>query len=132
MVRRCGRDVDINELSLAAFKDVLSVTPDACELTYVTCSDWLLGQWLDMLRWKEANYEGLDRKACPYYWEDIMAHAETRLSKVTMMSSSDHPVWPEFKEAVKKYGIEGIDWYQRYLETPVGLGAEPPPVAPLV
>jgi hypothetical protein len=132
MVRRCGRDVDINELSLATFKDVLSVTPDACELLYVTCSDWLLGQWLEMLSWKEANYEGLDRKACPPYWVDIMAHAETRLSKVTMRSTRDELIWPEFKEAVKKYGIEGIDWYQRHLETPVGLGAEPPPVAPLV
>jgi hypothetical protein len=109
MVRRCGRDVDINELSLATFKDVLSVTPDACELTYVTCSDWLLGQWLDMLAWKEANYEGLDRKACPYYWQDIMGHAETRLSKVTMMSLSDNPVWGEFRDAVAKYGLEGIE-----------------------
>jgi hypothetical protein len=92
MVRRCGRDVDINELSLAAFKDVLSVTPDACELMYVTCSDWLLGQWSDMLQWKEANYEGIDRKACPHYWQDIMEHAETRLSKATMTSVRDNPV----------------------------------------
>jgi hypothetical protein len=45
LIRRCGRDVDINELSLATFKEVLAATPDACELTYVTCSDWLLGQW---------------------------------------------------------------------------------------
>jgi hypothetical protein len=131
MIRRCGRDVDINELSLAAFKDILSVTPDACELKYVTCSDWLLGQWLDMSAWKDAKYEGLGRKACPHYWEDIMGHAETRLSKVTMIHINDEPVWPEFKEAVRKYGIEGIEWYRRYLETQVGLGAELPPVAPL-
>jgi hypothetical protein len=131
MIRRCGRDVDINELSLAAFKDILSVTPDACALTYVTCSDWLLGQWLDMLAWKDADYEGLDRKACPHYWQEIMGHTETRLSTVTMMHINSNPVWPEFKEAVTKYGMEGIEWYQRYLETPLGLGAEPPPVAPL-
>jgi hypothetical protein len=131
MIRRCGRDVDINELSLAAFKDILSVTPDACELRYVTCSDWLLGQWMDMLAWKDADYQGLDRKACPHYWEDIMGHAETRLSKVTMVHINDESVWPEFKEAVGKYGMEGIEWYRRYLETQVGLGVEPPPVAPL-
>jgi hypothetical protein len=129
LVRRCGRDIDINELSLATFKEVLAATPDACELTYVTCSDWLLGQWLDMLQWKEASYEGLDRKACPHYWQDIMEHAETRLSKVTMMSSSDNPVWEELRSAVQKYGLEGIEWYQRFLETPDG--AEYPPAAPL-
>jgi ribonuclease HI len=129
MIRRCGRDIDINELSLAAFKDILSVTPDACELRYVTCSDWLLSQWADMIAWKEADYDGLDRKECPHYWEDIMGHAETRLSKVTMIHSNVEAVWPEFKEAVRKYGIEGLEWYRRYMETPDG--AEYPPVAPL-
>jgi hypothetical protein len=48
-----------------------------------------------------------------------MEHAETRLSKVTMMSLSDNPVWGELRSAVQKYGLEGIEWYQRYMETPV-------------
>jgi hypothetical protein len=129
IIRRCGRDVDINELSLAAFKDILSVTPDACELIYITHSDWLLGQWSDMIAWKDADYQGLDRKACPHYWEDIMGHAETRLSKVTMYHINDREVWPPFKEAVRKYGMEGIEWYRRFMETPDG--GEYPPAAPL-
>jgi hypothetical protein len=85
------------------------------------------------MRVGENIYAGtpLDRKACPHYWEDIMGHAETRLSKVTMIHANEESVWPEFKEAVRKYGMEGIEWYRSYLETQVGLGAEPPPVAPL-
>jgi hypothetical protein len=129
MIRKCGRDVDINELSLAAFKEVLAATPDACELTYATNSEWLLEQWLDMLAWKSIDYQGLDRKACPHYWQDIMGHAETRLSRVTMVSASEMPVREDLRSAVQKFGMEGLEWYQRFMETPDG--AEYPPVAPL-
>jgi hypothetical protein len=129
MIRRCGRDVDINELSLAAFKEVLVATPDACELTYGTNSEWLHTQWLEMLAWKSIGYEGLDRKACPHYWQDIMGHAETRLSKVTMMSASEMLVREDLRSAIQKFGMEGIEYYQRWMETPDG--AEYPPVAPL-
>jgi hypothetical protein len=43
----------------------------------------------------------------------------------------DSMVFTPFIEAVRKYGMEGIEWYRSYMETQVGLGAEPPPVAPL-
>jgi hypothetical protein len=131
MFRRCGRDVDMNELSLAAFREILVATPDACELTYMTHSSWLHEQWLEMLAWKSVDYQGLDRKACPHYWQDIMEHAETRLSKVTMMNASNTQVREDLQSALQKFAMEGIEWHQRYMETPVGLGAEPPPVAPL-
>jgi hypothetical protein len=129
MLRKCGRDIDINELSLVAFKDVLAVTPDACELTYATCSDWLLAQWRDMMEWQSIGYQGLDRKACPYQWREIMEHVETRLSKVTLMSVGEVPVREDLRNAVKKFGEEGTDWFKRFLETPDG--AEYPPVAPI-
>jgi hypothetical protein len=46
-----------------------------------------------------------------------------------MIHANVEAVWPEFKEAVRKYGIEGLEWYRRYMETPDG--AEYPPAAPL-
>jgi hypothetical protein len=58
-----------------------------------------------------------------------MEHVETRLSKVTLISTRDSPVRDDLWNAVKKFGGEGIDWYQRFMETPVG--AEYPPAAPL-
>jgi ribonuclease HI len=130
MIRRCGRDVDINDLSLTVFKDALSITPNECELTFATNSDWLLNQWADMLGWQSVGYEGLDRKACPHQWREIMEHVETRLSKATLISTRDSPVREDLWNAVKKYGAEGIEWYKGFLETPDG--AEYPPVAPLV
>jgi hypothetical protein len=129
MIRRCAKDTDINELSLTVFKDALSITPNECELTYATNSDWLLSQWADMLEWQSIGYEGLDRKACPYQWREIMEHVETRLSKVTLISTRDSPVREDLWNAVRKFGEEGIEWYKRFLETPDG--AEYPPVAPL-
>jgi hypothetical protein len=129
MIRRCARDTDINELSLTTFKDALSITPNECELTYATNSDWLLSQWADMLEWQSIGYEGLDRKACPYQWREIMEHVETRLSKVTLISTRDSPVREDLWNAVRKFGEEGIEWYKMFLETPDG--AEYPPVAPL-
>jgi ribonuclease HI len=109
MLRRCGRDVDINDLSLTAFKDALSVTPNECELTYVTSSEWLLRQWAHMLEWQSIGYEGLDRKACPHQWREIMEHAETRLSKVTLISAGEAPVREDIRNAVKRFGEEGTD-----------------------
>jgi hypothetical protein len=129
MVRRCGKDIDINDLSLTAFKDALSVTPNECELTYATSSEWLLQQWADMLGWQSVGYEGLDRKACPYQWREIMDHVETRLSKVTLISTGEIPVREDIRHAVKTFGEEGTDWLKRLMETPVG--AEYPPAAPL-
>jgi ribonuclease HI len=52
MLRKCARDHDINDLALALLKDALSIVPDRCELTYATSSDWLLGQWNDMVQWQ--------------------------------------------------------------------------------
>jgi hypothetical protein len=129
MLRKCGRDHDINELSLVIFKDALSITPDECELTYTTSSEWLIEQWRDMLEWQSIGHQGLDRKACPYQWREIMAHVETRLAKVTLIRASEVPVLEGVQKAVLKFGQEGIEWYQRFLETPDG--AEYPPVAPI-
>jgi hypothetical protein len=123
------KDTDINELSLTAFQDALPITPNECELTYATNSEWLLSQWADMLEWQSIGYQGLDRKACPHQWREIMAHVETRLSKVTLISTRESPVREDLWNAVKKFGEEGIDWLKRFMETPVG--AEYPPVAPL-
>jgi hypothetical protein len=44
MLRKCDRGQDINDLTLSLFKEVLSYTPDGRCLTYVTTSEWLIGQ----------------------------------------------------------------------------------------
>jgi hypothetical protein len=129
MLRKCARDHDINDLALVLLQDTLSIVPDQCELTYATSSEWLLGQWNDMVEWQSIGYQGLDRAACPYQWKGIMEHVETRLSKVTMIRLSDTQVIEGIHKAVWKFGNEGIDWYTRFMETPDG--AEYPPVAPL-
>jgi hypothetical protein len=82
-----------------------------------------------MLEWQSIGYKGLDREACPYQWKGIMEHVETRLSKVTLMRLGDTPVTEGIRNAVMKFGEEGVDWYKRFLETLDG--AEYPPVAPL-
>jgi hypothetical protein len=129
MLRKCDRGHDLNDLSLLLFHDVLSITPDSCALTYATRSEWLMDQWNDMLAWQSIGYQGLDREACPYQWKGIMEHVETRLSKVTLMRFGDTAITEGIRQAVEKFGEEGVDWYKRFLETPDG--AEYPPVAPL-
>jgi hypothetical protein len=130
MLRKCDRSQDINDLTLSLFKEVLSFTPDGRCLTYVTTSKWLVGQWTDMLGWKAVDYEGLDRDACAYQWKGIMESVETRLANVTLVRSGDADISESIKNAGEKFGHEGVTWYRRLLETPVG--AEYPPSAPLI
>jgi hypothetical protein len=130
MLRRCDRGQDIDDLTLSLFKEVLSCTPDGRCLTYVTTSEWLVGQWTDMLGWKVVGYEGLDRDACAYQWKGIMESVETRLANVTLVRSGDADIPESIKNAAEKYGHEGTDWYRRLLETPVG--GDYPPTAPII
>jgi hypothetical protein len=55
------------------------------------------------------------------------------LNQEILSALADHSslTSPADRSSLRGYG-DGIEWYQRYMETPVGLGAEPPPVAPLV
>jgi hypothetical protein len=100
LLRRCDRGHDLNDLVLTLFKDVLSITPDHCSLTYATGSEWLIDQWNDMLEWQSIGCKGLDREACPYQWKGIMEHVETRLSKVTLMRIGDTAITEEIRNAV--------------------------------
>jgi hypothetical protein len=45
------------------------------------------------------------------------------------MRSGDTDITEGIRQAVMKFGEEGVDWYKRFLETPDW--AEYPPVAPL-
>jgi hypothetical protein len=82
-----------------------------------------------MMEWQSIGYQGLDRKACPYQWREIMEHVETRVSKVTLISTGEMPVREDVRKAVQKFGEEGTDWFKRFMETPDV--AEYPPVAPI-
>jgi hypothetical protein len=129
MLRKCDRGQDLNDLILSLFKEVLNLTPDSRSLTYVTTSEWLVEQWTDMLAWKSIGYQGLDRDACAYQWKGIMENMETRLANVTLVRSEESGITERIRNAAVKYGLEGVDWYRGFLETPDG--AEYPPVAPL-
>jgi hypothetical protein len=104
MVRKCDRGQDLNDLVLSLFREVLKLVPDSRSLTYVTGSEWLCGQWSDMLAWQAVGYQGLDRGACPYQWKGIMEHVETRLEKVTMVRSGDSEIAEKIRNAATMYG----------------------------
>jgi hypothetical protein len=57
-----------------------------------------------------------------------MEDVETRLANVTLIRFENSDITERIRNAVAKYGQEGVDWYRGFLETPVG--AEYPPTVP--
>jgi hypothetical protein len=128
LIRKCDHVANHNDLILSLFEDALKLTPNNRSLTYVTHSDWLYGQWSEMLCWKSVGYQGLDRSACPSQWKGIMEHVETRVDQVRMVKLSESDIGPRIKNAVVLFAREGINWYRELLATPVG--GDYPPAAP--
>jgi hypothetical protein len=128
MSRRCDRGADHNDLLLTLFEDALKLVPDNRPWTYVTRSDWLFGQWNDMLGWKSIDYQGLDRSVCSPQWKGIMKHVETRVDQVRMVKLNESDIEPRIRNAVVLFAHEGIPWYKDFLATPVG--GDYPPAAP--
>jgi hypothetical protein len=119
LVKKGAKGGDPNTLVLDMFEWAVKLIPDGKGMYYDTQSDWLIHEWGQMMQWKEAGYQGLDRDECPPQWAGIMEKLEGRTQGVAMRKLDERTTASEILEAAQLYAMEAIPRLEEDIVTPV-------------